>query len=130
MRPRTFIPCLILITSLINFHLFAQDSAAEKDTLKTAAKDAKKKEWDVTASLGPSIDVEFTTTEGTWMNLDVSPDGKEILFDLLGDIYIMRGLHVQAEQRYRDALRYSQEVVAADSFGKLLDAGDQSPSRL
>ena len=31
--------------------------------------------------------IEFTTNEGTWMNLDVSPDGKTIVFDLLGDIY-------------------------------------------
>jgi hypothetical protein len=25
--------------------------------------------------------VRFTTEEGTWMNVDVSPDGKTILFD-------------------------------------------------
>lgn len=31
----------------------------------------------------------FTTNEGTWMNLDVSPDGQMIAFDLLGDIYTM-----------------------------------------
>ncbi len=31
----------------------------------------------------------FTTNEGTWMNLDVSPDGKEIVFDMLGDIYAL-----------------------------------------
>ncbi len=37
----------------------------------------------------PSKSVSFITTEGTWMNLDVSPDGKEIAFDLLGDIYKM-----------------------------------------
>lgn len=31
--------------------------------------------------------VNFTTDEGTWMNLDVSPDGRTIVFDMLGDIY-------------------------------------------
>ncbi len=46
-------------------------------------------EWDVNAAHGPTSTVSFTTDEGTWMNLDVSPDGREIVFDLLGDIYIM-----------------------------------------
>ncbi|MFQ5631776.1 MAG: TolB family protein, partial [bacterium] len=57
-------------------------------TPQEKAKD-KKKDWDVNAAHGPTTTVEFTTDEGTWMNLDVSPDGKEIVFDLLGDIYIM-----------------------------------------
>jgi Tol biopolymer transport system component len=34
-------------------------------------------------------ELKLTTDEGTWMNLDVSPDGSKIVFDLLGDIYIM-----------------------------------------
>src|SRR5207302_5454501 len=33
--------------------------------------------------------IEFTTDEGTWMSLDVSPDGKTIAFDLVGDIYTL-----------------------------------------
>ena len=33
--------------------------------------------------------IQFTTDEGTWMSLDVSPDGKVIVFDLLGDIYTL-----------------------------------------
>jgi Tol biopolymer transport system component/imidazolonepropionase-like amidohydrolase len=46
-------------------------------------------EWDIEAVRGAATTVAFTTDEGTWMNLDVSPDGSEIVFDLLGDIYIM-----------------------------------------
>src|SRR5918993_1418288 len=45
--------------------------------------------WDVTADYGPTTKLAFETTEGTWMNLDVSPDGTRIVFDLLGDIYTM-----------------------------------------
>jgi Tol biopolymer transport system component len=33
--------------------------------------------------------LKFTTDEGTWMSLDVSPDGKTIVFDLLGDLYTL-----------------------------------------
>lgn len=35
----------------------------------------------------PVDTIRFETDEGTWMNLDVSPDGRWIVFDLLGDIY-------------------------------------------
>jgi Tol biopolymer transport system component len=45
--------------------------------------------WDVDAPLGPSSLLEFTTDEGTWMNLDVHPDGDRIIFDLLGDLYVV-----------------------------------------
>ncbi len=46
--------------------------------------------WSIEESRAPeqvSLDREFT--EGTWMNLDVSPDGQHIVFDLLGHIYEM-----------------------------------------
>lgn len=55
--------------------------------LLTSAQDKKK--WDVNNTSAPGKNVSFTTDEGTWMNVDVSPDGKEIVFDLLGDLYIM-----------------------------------------
>jgi imidazolonepropionase-like amidohydrolase/Tol biopolymer transport system component len=51
--------------------------------------DKKEDKWDVNNPPGNFNTVSFTTNEGTWMNLDVSPDGKIIFFDLLGDIYSM-----------------------------------------
>ena len=48
-------------------------------------KDEKK--WDVMNPPGPAYDVPIDVTTGTWMSVDVSPDGKEVVFDLLGDIY-------------------------------------------
>jgi Tol biopolymer transport system component len=35
----------------------------------------------------PVRTLRFTTDEGTWISLDVSPDGQTIVFDLLGDLY-------------------------------------------
>lgn len=55
--------------------------------LLIAASSDKPKKWDVNNPPGDFKEVSFTVNEGTWMNLDVSPDGKTIAFDLLGDIF-------------------------------------------
>ena len=39
--------------------------------------------------LKPARTVRFTTDEGTWMSIDVSPDGRLLVFDLVGDIYTL-----------------------------------------
>ena len=39
--------------------------------------------------LKPERWVEFETDEATWMSVDVSPNGKEILIDILGDLYVV-----------------------------------------
>lgn len=45
--------------------------------------------WDVTKPDSLNKEITISVDEGTWMNLDVSPDGQQIVFDLLGDIYLM-----------------------------------------
>lgn len=39
--------------------------------------------------LQPGRTIEFTTEEGSWISVDVSPDGQTIVFDLLGDLYTL-----------------------------------------
>mgnify|MGYP006273723453 FL=1 len=46
-------------------------------------------EWDVTTPRGDTKTVSFTTTEGTWITVDVHPNGETLVFDLLGDLYTM-----------------------------------------
>ena len=60
-------------------------------TFSQKEKTIESKKWDVN---NPHKDWNYktfnlTTDEGTWMNLDISPDGETIVFDMLGDIYTM-----------------------------------------
>ena len=45
--------------------------------------------WDVTQPRGKTRDIDFTTSEGTWMSADLSADRTWVVFDLLGHIYRM-----------------------------------------
>ena len=76
---------VLAMCSLVLF-LFAP---ANCDVLGSTAKDSSASKWDVSIPHVPSDTIEFEATEGTWITVDVSPDGKEIAFDILGDIYKM-----------------------------------------
>jgi imidazolonepropionase-like amidohydrolase/Tol biopolymer transport system component len=76
------------ISQILVLALFIGTSA-HGESLKEAQKDSTKEEWDVSVAHVPSDTIEFDAMEGTWMTADVAPDGKEIVFDLLGDIYKM-----------------------------------------
>lgn len=70
--------------------LIAASVALALSNLAIAADDkAEQPKWDVNAPLGVFNDIKIKVTEGTWINIDVSPNGKAIVFDLLGDIYKM-----------------------------------------
>lgn len=45
--------------------------------------------WNVTQARGRVYEVDFTTDDGTWMSVDISPDGAWVVFNLLGHIYRM-----------------------------------------
>jgi Tol biopolymer transport system component len=61
--------------------------------------------------LRPTRTAQFTIHEGTWMSMDVSPDGRRIVFDLLGHLYtvpieggkatrITKGMGFDGQPRY------------------------------
>ena len=90
--------------------------------------------------LRPDRTVKFTTTEGTWMSLDVSPDGRTVVFDLLGDIYALpigggkaarltQGLAHDAQPRYspdgREIVFISDRAGSEDVW--VMDADGGSP---
>lgn len=66
--------------------------SAETDTTGTAKADAtgkKKDEKKRELPLKPERKLNFQTNEATWLSLDVAPDGKTIVFELLGDLYTL-----------------------------------------
>ncbi|HEY1090075.1 MAG TPA: amidohydrolase family protein, partial [Burkholderiaceae bacterium] len=77
-------------TTLLVTALLCCGFAHAQDGAKEAAKDAgKKPSWNVNQPPGTARQVQIDTSTGTWMSVDVSPDGRQILFDLLGDLYVM-----------------------------------------
>ncbi|MFN6934244.1 MAG: TolB family protein, partial [Tsuneonella sp.] len=63
-----------------------QPAAATAAPATTPADD----KWDVNAPRGANLrEATIRTDEGTWMDVDVSPDGRTVAFSLLGDIYTM-----------------------------------------
>ena len=68
----------------------ASDSGkAEPKAATKKEEKADDKDWKVDAPHGPYDTLSFTTDEGTWLALDVHPDGKRLVLGLLGDLYTL-----------------------------------------
>lgn len=75
----------------------------------TATPAAKPAKWDVNAPPGMKTrEVRIAVDNGTWMNVDVSPDGRTIAFDMLGDIYTM-DIAGGTPKRIAEGLAYEQQ---------------------
>ncbi len=84
------------------------------------------KKWSVEDIHGPPLQINFTVDEGTWMSVDVSPDGKTLVFDLLGDLYTLpigggKATRLTSGTRWDATPRYSPDgrriLFASDPSG-------------
>ena len=78
--------CLIVFALVYSQYVLAQEPKKEIKADSTKKEKAKKKK-DLPLEIARRIPLK--TNEGSWMSLDVSPDGKTIAFDFLGDIFTM-----------------------------------------
>src|SRR5688500_5968842 len=98
---------------LLSFVFLAHAAVAQTPEPATATPTVPAK-WDVSAKHGPSRDIEFVTTTGTWISLDVSPDGRTIVFELLGDLYTLpigggKATRITSGQAFDTGPRYSPD---------------------
>lgn len=91
----------------------------------------------------PTRLLEFTATEGTWISVDVAPDGRTLVFDLLGHLYEMPIAGGDARQltqgrSYNQFPRYSPDgrsiLFTSDRSGReeiwLLHRGSDSVEKV
>lgn len=70
--------------------------------------------WDVSQPEGEFKTIDISVNSGTWMNVDVSPNGDYIVFDLLGDIYRMPFSGGEAEKLVGGIAWHMQPVYSPD----------------
>ncbi|NMP15251.1 amidohydrolase family protein [Thalassotalea sp. Y01] len=78
------------------------------------AETEESKEWSVNEPQGEFYDVNINVDQGTWMNVDISPDGKTLVFDLLGDIYTMPVSGGEAKALTQDIAWQMQPTFSPD----------------
>ena len=75
----------VTLAAPVEMATLAEFDAAQQDTTKENGEGEEEKGL----PLEPTRTLRFTAESGTWISLDVSPDGSQIVFDHLGDLYLL-----------------------------------------
>ena len=79
-------PILVVASVHIDRNVSSYRELSFTDTAKT---DSVKYEVYKGLPLKPERKITFNSKEGSWMSLDISPDGQTLVFDLMGDLYTL-----------------------------------------
>src|SRR3954468_21559568 len=112
--------CLLAILAITTYAPLAQ-SRAQNDK---AAADAVKNKG---LPLLTERSMTFTTSEATWLSLDLSPDGKTIVFELLGDLYTLPIAGGEAT-RITSGQGYDMQAAVSPGGRKLVFISDRNGS--
>lgn len=108
-RRLTALAALLLMSGSALAHQALAQAAPGAAPAASAAKADKPEKWNVNAPPGVATrEVRISVDNGTWMNVDVSRDGKLIAFDILGDIYTMP-IAGGTPTRIAEGLAYDQQ---------------------
>ena len=79
-----------LVAAIFAFQFALTLSSPPTLQAQDVSKETKaEKEGNEGLTLQPTRKLEYTVNEGTWISLDVSPDGQTIVFELVGHLYTM-----------------------------------------
>ncbi len=103
MSTRRAVPLAAVLLLIAASPLSGQEPARQDTTRKNPIQEG--------LPLEPTRTLDFTTDVGSWLSVDVSPDGQMLVFDLLGDLYTLpisggkaspltRGMAVDAQPRF------------------------------
>lgn len=122
---------IIALFGLLASASFGQSTTTTKDSTKKEKKDLP---------LEAGRNFSFDLNEGSWMALDVSPDGKKIIFDFLGDLYtipmaggdatqVTKGFPFDSQPRFspdgKHAVFISDESGGENVWTVELESGDK-----
>ena len=80
--------CVILTSALLTAAILATTPTPATAQDRNQSDDAANPEQE-TLPLEPTRRLTMTTSEASWMSVDISPDGSRLVFDLLGDLYTL-----------------------------------------
>ena len=109
---------IFLLSSILSLSFFFADNlfGQEKSSSVKFTKYDASKDPNSSSPIKVGRHIMFTTTEGSYMDVDVSRDGKMLLFTILGDIYMMPATGGKAVQVTEGLAINTRPVWAPDAL--------------